>query len=505
MIDERDRSGWRLPTPAACLAGVGVVATLAMAAALIRFACPVADDFHRAGAFWSQGFFNQLSADYYTWSGRWAGIGLGLLVLSRIDLVRWYPALLGVLALTQGLGLAAFWRTLLGGSAPRRQVLILAVASLALLWAGLPIPAETTHWATGAFENQLNISLGLMLIAGLVSAPRSRSRPGFVGRTAALSLLAFVLPGMHELIGMMLCLVLGVGAGLALLARRPAREVGAWGAVVLAASAGMAVVVLAPGNAIRASTLPERGGLAAGLLVAAKHAWTWVPGWVLDVRLLAATLAMALSPSMARARPDWPRWGKVPPLAVVVPVWFLVVAGMFLVPGVILQQPLPGRTLDAAYTLFLLGWIVAAFVGTRARGVESPVGVSPTAATRTVRSAALAVLGLALILSGNTRAGIEELHAGSPQRWSSVLRWRDRMLTDVARGGATRADVPPLDRLPLYRMYMGVDVREDPKYWVNKHVASYYRLEGVRALPPGTRLAVRPEAVGLKPPDRAAR
>ena len=511
MSPEHSHSVRRIPSLAACLAGAGVLMTLATAFVLILYACPAADDLYRAGIIRTRSWYSEVALNYFIWSGRWSGIGLALVILPRVDIVRWYPILLGALVFFQALGLKTFWRMLLGGTVTRRQVLVLTAATMAVLWASLPYPGETCYWITGGFENQLNISLSLLLIGGLVLARwEEMSRWRARAWTAGLSLLAFGVTGMHEMIALMLCIVLATGTAIALKTRRSTHQGWAWVAVSLSALIGLAVVVVAPGNSIRSSLYPKHGGMIHALEVAWGLAWQLLPSWVLDVRLLAATLVLVLNPSLARARAGGPRWGGISPKLVVTAVWLLIVAGMFLGPSYVLHTPMPGRTLNATYTLFVLGWITAVIVWTRSHAESGGATVTSQEANgpRFARSAALAVLGLSLLVTGNTCNGIVGLRNGVPQNWKRMIHWRDRLILKAVRGGATQVVLPIHDFAAINaanwpRMYSFFDITEHPTYWVNQHVALYYGLQAIRRVPPEARLSAKPErqmeVVGLKP------
>src|SRR5208337_2417167 len=443
--------------------------------------------------------------------------GLELLILTRIDIVRWYPLLLAPLVFFQALGLRVFWRMLLGETVTRRQVLALTAATMAVLWAGLPSPGEFFFWFTGAVEYYLSISLALLLIGGLVqtrweemTARRARLW------TAGLSLLAFGVTGMHELLALMLCVVLMTGMAITLKTRRSSSQGWAWLAVSLSALIGLAVVAYAPGNFLRAAyesgrnPLHGRSILMNALEVAWSQAWQQLPSWVLDVRLLAATLVLVLNPSLSRARSGGFPWGGISPKLVVTALWLAIVAGMFFCPSYLLHAPMPKQTLNAAYTLFVLGWITTVIVWTRSHsqpGGATAIGLDANG-PRFARSAALAVLGLSLLVTGNTCNGMIGLRNGVPQNWRRMTHRRDRLITEAVRRGATRVEVPMRDFAATYlvncpRIYFSAEITEDPTWWANQYVACYYGVQSLRRVPPVARLSAKPErqveVVGLKP------
>ena len=521
MSPKLPQAARRLPSWPALLAGAGVLVTLVTAIILLRYACPTADDFYRAGIVQVRPWYAEIARNYREWTGRWAGVGLALVVHPRVDLVRWYPLLLGGLITIQALGLVAFWRTLLGGTAARRQVLGLAGTTMAVIWAGLPSPGETWYWMSGGLENFLGIFLSLILIWGLV---RTRWEDIGTGRAragmAALSLLAFFVTGLQETLAAMLCLVLVPGTIITYLNARSGetvcspRRLRAWQVVCLFALIGFAVVVLAPGNGGRATNLLQgRSADELRLSHALKVAWVQgsqeVSSWVFDLRLLAATMALVLTPVFARARAGGLRWGGFSPRLVVIPIWALAVTAMFVGTIAALHGPMPPRTVSSAYALFVLGWIVAVFVSSRpaAGAGDSAADALQAAGPRFARSAALGVLGISLLLTGNTRDAIQALREGVPQNWNRMVHWRDHLIHGAAQGGASEIDLPVHDlaganRARYPRLYNFDDIKEDKDYYVNMHLATYYGLKVLRRVPPGSRLVIkperRPEAIGLK-------
>jgi hypothetical protein len=194
--------------------------------------------------------------------------------------------------------------------------------------------------------------------------------------------------------------------------------------------------------------------------------------------------------------------------------WLLIVAGMFVCPSYLLHAPMPPQTLNATYTLFVLGWITAVIVWTGSSAdVTGAKAISSEAdGPRFARSAALAVLGLSLLVTGNTCTGITGLRNGVPQNWKRMNQWRDHLIREAEREGATQVELPIRDLAAGFitnysSMYVFCDISDDPSYWVNSFVAHYYGLKAVRRVPPTSRLSARPdrrigkEVVGVRPND----
>ncbi len=240
--------------------------------------------------------------------------------------------------------------------------------------------------------------------------------------------------------------------------------------------------------------------------VAWTQAWHSIPAWVLDVRLLAATLVLVLSPSLTRGAAGMTCLDGISRKVVVTAVWLSIVAGMFFCPSYFFHVSMPPRTLNATYTLFVLGWLIAVFTWFRADaepGVATPAS-RDTNGQRFARSAALAILGLSLLLTGNTCKGITALSKGVPQKWQRMNHWRDRYIREAMRGGATEIVLPvrgfdarDLVNRPDYPM----EISDDPGWWSNAWVAWYYGLKSIRRVPHDDRLSAgsgrQGEAVGL--------
>ena len=319
--------------------------------------------------------------------------------------------------------------------------------------------------------------------------------------------LAIFVTGMHELIGMMLCVVLATGTCIALRTGGYRRGGLTWGLVSLSAVIGLAVVLAAPGNKVRsalvAASIPQQHqNLLHTFKVAGVEAARVLPTWALDVRLLAATLVLVLSPSLVRARAGAVHWGGVSPTLVITSIWLLIVAGMFLGPSVVLHAdagPHPECSLHPVRT-----WLHRHRRGLRPLACR--IGQCNSDLAQIPRRAlclflVLAILGLSLVLSVNTRDGILGLLKGVPQNWHRMIEWRDEVIRREVQNGATELVFPmrnlaAANRVKWPNLYLFEDITEDPTWYVNQHVARYYRLKTIRRVPP-RRVPGTPSAIEL--------
>ncbi len=227
----------------ACIGVVGIFAVV-----LFFYAVPAWDDLIRAMPPVEIGWWNYVYGFVYKhWQGRWASCGLECTVLPRVDITRYYWALLLPVALINSLAAYFVCRWFTPG-ASRRASLLVSLALLALLWTTVPSVGELVYWFTGAVENALVLALAALLIIGLLQLPSSISRsPGSrLVLLLLMSLAGIIICGFHELYGLMLCGALAAGAVASFY--DPKLDRIAWITVTVAAGVGLLIVVLAPGN-----------------------------------------------------------------------------------------------------------------------------------------------------------------------------------------------------------------------------------------------------------------
>src|SRR6185503_11639454 len=196
--------------------------------------------------------------------------------------------------------------------------------------------------------------------AGLIACSR-RGRAGAGWKAAAVVLPVFV-AGLHELVALMLTVVLVAGAFGAQRLRLPLRRLWWWS--IAAALAGCAASLAAPGNAARGEDFPEGGDLLLTLRTVSWDCLHAARDWVLEPRLLCASLFLWLSPTFRGLRPRWlerdVRWTPVVGFAGAAAV-AIGLAGPRWATGT-WQPP---RMLAADYVLFFHAWFALLFLCTR--------------------------------------------------------------------------------------------------------------------------------------------
>lgn len=462
--------------------GLAVASTLAVALALLPFAHPLGDDFCNAVSARELGVLGSVRHEYLNWGGRWASHVVVVGFPALVDPTRAYP--LGLAACLAATLLALRW--LLGSVPPLRaeprRAWTLSLVLLALHWAGMPAPGQTVYWFEGAAVYSLSLSLGLGVVAGLLRLPEASSPRRHLA-SAGLAVLALVSAAFHELFALLLGGVLATGAAVAFATRDPRRL--AWLASAAAVGVGLASIALAPGNEVRQATLNPAGPDLLRALGAALSMWlrvldaptagdpvgSHVPlGWVVDARLLAASVLFAL---YAPATPEWLRlrpglWRVLAPVGTLV-----LLSGAFLAGGLALGRTLPLRAFDELHLVFLLGWFLTIFVWASEDGET----VWATPALGALRVASAGILALGLLVSGNVKHGFRDLARGRAVAFDRAMQERHREARRVGPAGASELVVQPIEPWPS--SYFRYDLGELAPA-TRACVSRYFALESLR-------------------------
>lgn len=422
----------------AALMVVVIAGVLFVALKLTFYAFPKADELFRAGRVRDLGVAGSIHLEYTTWCGRWAGTGLSYLLGASFNLERAYAFLLLAGATALPVAIYVLIGSLFGPTLARRNCALGAIAFFVLYWCAMPSTPEGFYWLTGVLENLLPVSATILIVAILLRYERWPLR-GRVAVTAGIMAGAATTVAMHELYGLIFAGILAVATMLAFVIRHAGRW--AWAAVMLAAVGGLAVVVLAPGNAFRLASEPKNPH-DYSFLICAFNVWrSFYLQWLFDPKLLAAT---ALFVVIVRGRTTVPAWLTERPL-----LWAITIPGLtivtLIVPIAILAivNPViaPGRTQSAIYLIFLVGWFASVFVLVAVRPDPSRAFAGP------VRLALTAYLALAFLYTGNLPAGIVDLR-GPAQWYNYQVRQRHESIRCAAANGERDIRVAPLEVVP---------------------------------------------------------
>jgi MFS family permease len=449
---------------------------LVSAFALIFYAHPSSDDFCRAGYILESGVLDTIKKEYFGWSGRWAAHAIEFVVPSILDLITSYSLLLAFIAILYLLALFSFFSTLFKYDLSRKSALTLAVSVFTLYLVGISSTGQVFYWFTGGVEYQLSLACMLFLFTGLLRVGKKRGLVTFI-QTFGLCILAFITTGMHELFGLIFCIILGISTLIAFKIRHPHRIV--WGVVFLATILGFLVVFFAPGNKVRISYFPKYGDLNLALYLTLRNFKFYLKRWVLDVRLLSATFIFIITPKFRAIRPTW-FFRHDNNLRLIVPItWFIVLIAAFFGPSwAIGKTLLAGRVSSAIYMFFLIGWFSTVFVFTRWPLGENSNGED---ILKPLRAFAIVILALSLLATGNTPSVVRDLIGGRAVRYNQNMKHRYEKIYSEIKEGKLDVRVPLVkDRPKSMFNYGGLkDISKDPEDWRNECAARFFQLKSI--------------------------
>jgi hypothetical protein len=434
---------------------------------LARYAHPYADDLsyaaHSEGA-----LLPRLWQEYQGWNGR---ISSNILVLRGpvktgvVDTLlayRWMPVGWTV-------GLLVAWYLLLGASAFGSLTSgqrIIGASSVTLLWFNImPDITEGLYWYTGAATYTAGSCALILAWRGWLLLVEGRSGVwSVVAGSLLASLWALFSSEVHlvlVVLSMMFLLVWLWHKG------RLGFPVVICAVVVLAAAA---VMIGAPGNAVRSAHFPERGRMGLTVFMASAQTLRFVVEWI-------TTPALAVLSVVWYRVSD--RFTSIP-LARVTPMVPLL-AGLLLT-GVLMALPYwttgmlgQHRTVNVACLFFLPCWALFLLSLRGRKPVRSSFG-PPI-------QVLMLLLLVALSCGGNGGRVVDDLVSGSARSNDEVLCMRYRAVLDVrsAGGSVLLAEQPHCTkalRIP--------DPVPDPAHWVNRSMARLLDRDHVRIIGPET-------------------
>ena len=255
---------------------------------LLRFASPAIDDFCKASlSFAMVPQPNALAVTwlYYTrWSPRWLTTLLQSLIMNHAGLGASYGWLLLLVIL---INLAALWYFFSIAFRMSLTRSFLAGAIFYAAWVATVAHLEMhLYFLTGAIEDDLSMATLLVLVSLLLQ------RRLTVWRYIAIALLSAAIPAQHEIAGTFLCMTLFAGIIFRRLEKLPSRQ---WYWSLGFAALSQAIVMISPGNAVRAADQHRP-------LWDTAHAFWWVqqaflhdgPDWLVSPPILAAACCIVL-------------------------------------------------------------------------------------------------------------------------------------------------------------------------------------------------------------------
>jgi len=408
---------------------------------------------------------------YFNWSGRWAAIAFETFLLSTTRQPQSYPWLLLVVIATQCFLVYIASKQFLPDT---KSALCLTVLLASVYWANLPGIKGGMFWITGGIENELSVSLALLVFALLLSPRATETANSKLWRMVVACLLGLIVPAFHELLGGLLVLVLSAATIKLLFSKNQNRWM--WFAVWVATAIGFLIVFLAPGNAIRATTYANRGNYRITLKLSVDTILLYLLPWGLDFKLWLLAVLLWLDPRTARLRKQLPGLSSRRSIGIFFGIWLSLLVLAMVATIWKTGAPLPPRTMNIIYGAFLAGWVVTTFL--LARPVLSLlIHRSQRVA---LRSMVLVLLSASIASSSNTLVGLADILHGRARQWNVQLNRRFDLLKSANRNAEVQVDpllVHPSSYIPWE------EVTEDPNYWSNQCISQYFGLSSVRVGP----------------------
>lgn len=448
------------------------------------YAVAMADDYCRAGLPANLDWLARVKQLYMEWSGRWAVHSLYVLTFPKIAITSISYSLL--LLFSGPIWFLIFYITahILFGNAMRSgEKAFLALILTVVFWASMPGPGETWYWLTGSIEYQIPFLLMGCCLLILTASVNSSSYIKVISCVGAVILAALV-TGFNELIGLLLLGFLSIGIMLSLFWRRLDAALGF--TIVLGFTVvGLAVNLLAPGTAVHAavSTNPYNF-ITAIRLVFLEPGQAPLP-WLGQPAILWLTVLVLTSPGFLSRLPTWVRTQFTP----IVPFWLVLVPfiGLAAVHLTLLAADYaqgvdaPARILNIAYAVFLIGWFASLIPLGR---LSSEHAVPDQSLGKALHLVAAVMLPLSIILGTNVMSGLSSLRK-TVREFAPAVAARQVLMRAATENNAHQGDpigVSPITSNP--KLFFWSDVTEDPEDWRNECFARYYRVRAVRLLKP---------------------
>jgi hypothetical protein len=421
--------------------------------ALLFYSLPATDDFCKATlSFNSIPQRDVLSVTwmYYTqWSPRWLTTFIQSLVMSHVDLATRYGWLLLSVIITNLVALCYFFRTVF--RLPRTTSILAAGVFYAAYVASLTDLQLQLYWLTGATEYNLSFSTLLFLVSLLYLARSD------VWYYVLVALLSIAVPAQHEIAGAFLCAFLFAGAVMMRVKRLPARQ---WYLSLGMAASSQAIVMLSPGNAIRAAQEHKHLWDLAHFPRWVAHSFYHGLNWLSYPAILVAGCSIFL---LCQRDQDTPVADELPPQ-------WLGIAGLCAMFALLCEVSFVEMASGVWIPARVIAWFQFVFwmllICVILKGIPEIHRVRFSLGTRI---SVFILLGVTLLGSSNFRAAVEDLR-GPAQSW-----WRMNSSRLKQRGGALEFEGPA--RYPNLAMHQNLD--PDPGCFVNKCMANYLRAKTV--------------------------
>ena len=410
---------------------------------------------------------SHVKARYYSLQGSFAAIFLFTLQPAVFG-EQWYFLTPFIMLLALICGVVCLCRqtmqNIIGASKYRTGIVTLVV--LILCTQLLPSPPEGFYWFNGSVYYTFFFGLSLILYARLLAGP-AVSRGRTVGRTAALSVLGFLIGGGNLVTGLMTAIFFGCLL-LYRIIRRDKRGLLYLSLPLVCFAAGFLINILAPGNAVRMADLETHPSMPETVLLSLRTAGVYIRSWLNFPLICLMLFLVPFLYKMAAASKMTFRWPGL-----VAAFSYCLIAASFCPPLYSIDY-MPSRLTDIIFYSFVLLLTFDLFycLGWLHRRIWSSVPVSQACSVPFIAAAAvILVAGTALIQwpRFTSARALIQLSNGDAAAYYATAQERLEILRDE---NVADAVLPAYPKKP-YVLYFD-DITRDPSNWRNTAMKRYY-------------------------------
>ena len=429
---------------------------------LTFFAQPAYDDYCLAAKARELGFVEALKDLYNTWTGKYFYAVLVNLSPVTFGSFAGYKAVALLLILLTFISIFCFASALLGRNVSPLDKLIAALFVTALYSNQMPDPTEGYYWAGSSLGYQVGGILSLFFFA-LAAKLRGRAKGVRLLIALGCCVVAVMAVGSSEVVMVVFVLLLSLITAKAFRERWETRW--AWLSFCAVAVLCAAVVVAAPGNAIRSGFFPNRHKLFYSVAMSLAQEARFLLTWLSNSSFALGTLFFIPVAFELAGRIGLLKRLYVHPLVSTLLLLTIVFLGFFLPywsTGMLGQH----RTVNLVYFYFLVGWFINILIW--AEYLKGKRRVAGAGLPAYVYAVGVPLLSLGLLFSNNTRGAVADLATGRAARYDLAVKKRRAQFEQCAREGRVRecpfekiAEMPATTTNPYFEVHFGCELR----YW----------------------------------------
>ena len=469
---ELNRSGW-LPRLTIVLMLLSVIPYLAIG----FFAHPIADDYGLAHEVRTRGFWEAHTHWYNNWTGRWLGMDVTSFFVMVTDISpSWY----WIVPWFMFMGTFVSFYLLLYALGTRylpKTTLLWGSLGLTLIYtARVPTIAEGYYWLMGSTCYTLGnilVIFALALVGFMLRTPSPLRRWIY---TLAASLLVVAAAGTNEVL--MMLMVVGFAPFVLILFVGKNSVRFHMLMIFVFACIGAAIVILAPGNALRSEHFPMQHRLMFSVVSSIRDAFGYFKHWITDSLVLSSTLLLLPIVTKASSNVQIPKerrkiWLLFPLL------WLILFVLSFFPTFWAMGIHPPERTLNLIYFLFLMGWYASVIILTL---ILLPERKTVVLVPRYLRTAANIVFLVSLLLLPNFYTAAKDL-LSQARPYYKEIRQRVETTQRSVDGNLGYVNIRPLRHRPTTLFSRNFEFRDDPDHWVNYDWERYWGLKVILEKP----------------------